>query len=137
MLGPMNSAIEWHDSELLEINVPSTREGELILDAYVHRRAQESSEAAGEGGYQQIKITLSSMQSVHPAPELPLLIQDGVIVLGGEEHRGLLPLPMSFDGTVTLNLLPRDDAAVLLFTGTGIKVEAKGDFRFVERLDFG
>jgi len=93
----MNSAIEWHDSELIEINAISAREGEIVLDAYVHRRAEKSSEAAGEGGCQSVKIRLSSMHSAIPHPELPLLINDGVLVLGGGEHHGLVPLPMRFE----------------------------------------
>lgn len=47
---PMNSSMEWHDSELVAIDAASTTEGEILLDAYVHRKVEEAGDTAVEGG---------------------------------------------------------------------------------------
>ena len=130
---PMNSLIEWHDSELVAIDVASATEGEILLDAYVHRKAGATTV---EGGNQRVRISVPSMRFEDLVPEMPTDIYGGVLVLGGTERNGLVPLPMSFEGDVRLTLTMRDHGRDLLFSGTGMTIEADGEFRFVEMVPF-
>jgi hypothetical protein len=132
----MNSLMEWHDSELVAIDAALATEGEILLDAYVYRKVEEAGDTTVEGGNQRVRINVSSLRFEHPVPEMPSLIDDGVLVLGGAEHNGLVPLPMRFEGEVRLTLTMRDDIPELLFSGTGMTIEADGDFRFVEMVPF-
>jgi hypothetical protein len=132
----MNSAIEWHDSCLIEVAQIPARDGEIVMDAYVHRSDGKPGETPGEGGYQRIRIALSSMQFEDVVPELPADIYEGVLLLGGAVYNDLVPLPMRFEGDASLALTLRSDAQSLTFSGTGIRIEPVGDFRFVEKVDF-
>jgi hypothetical protein len=132
----MNSAMEWHDSELVSVNMSSPAESTIWLDGYVHRETKAASAARFEGGNQRVRISFRSMRFEGQIPEMPTDIYDGVLVLGGAEHNGLVPLPMRFEGEVKLTLTMRDDGRELLFSGAGITLEAEGEFRFVEKVPF-
>lgn len=133
---PMNSAMEWHDSELIAIHAASATAGEILLDAYVHRKMEEAGDTAVKGGNQRVRISVPSMRFEDLVPEMPTDIYDGVLVLGGAAHNGLVSLPMRFEGEVRLTLRMRDDGRELLFSGAGMAIEADGEFRFVEVVPF-
>jgi hypothetical protein len=132
----MNSLMEWHDSELVAIDAALGTDVEILLDAYVYRKLEKAGDAAVEGGNQRVRINMPSMHSEHPVPEMPSLINDGLLVLGGVEQNGLIPLPMRFEGKIRLTLRMRDNIPELLFSGTGMTIEADGEFRFVEMVPF-
>jgi hypothetical protein len=124
-----NRLMEWHDSELLAIDAAPATQGEILLDAYVD-------DTRVEGGNQRVRINVQAMRFEHPVPELPSLIDDGVLVLRGVEHNHLVLLPMRFEGEVRLTLTMRELIPELLFSGTGMTVESDGEFRFVEMVPF-
>ena len=132
----MNSLMEWHDSELVAIDAVSATQGDILLDAYVYRKVEEAGDTAVEGGIQRVRINVASMRFEHPVPEMPSLIDNGILVLGGVEHNDLVPLPMRFEGETKLTLAMRDHIPELLFSGTGMTVKADGEFRFVEMVPF-
>lgn len=132
----MNPLMEWHDSELVAIDAALATGGEILLDAYVYRRGEEDGETAIEGGNQRVRINVPSMRYEHPVPKMPSSIDDAVLVLGGAEHNGLVPLPIRFEGEVRLTLKMRDHIQELLFSGSGMTIEADGEFRFVEMVPF-
>jgi hypothetical protein len=78
----MNSAMELHDSELVAIDAALASEGEILLDAYVHRKLEEAGGTAVEGGNQRVRISVPSMRFQDLVPEMPTDIYDGVLVLG-------------------------------------------------------
>lgn len=132
----MKSVLEWHDSELLAISTESATETVILLDAYVHRKAKQA-DATVEGGNQRVRINLPNMRCENLVPEMPADIYGGLLVLGGVEHNsGLVPLPMHFEGEVTLSLTMRETGQELLFFGTGMTIEPDGEFRFVEVVPF-
>ena len=131
----MKAGMEWHDSELVAVSATTAPEGEILLDAYVHRKV-EAGDTAFEGGTQRVRIGLPSMRFEDLAPEMPTLIDHGVLVLGGVEHNGLVPLPMRFEGEVKLTLTMRDVGPELLFSATGMTIEADDEFHFVEMVPF-
>ena len=128
--------MEWHDSDLIAIDAALATQGEILLDAYVYRKVEEAGDTAVEGGIQRVRINVPFMRFEHPVPEVPSLIGHGVLVLGGVEHNHLVQLPMRFEGKVRLTLTMRDHIPELLFSGTGMTVEADGEFRFVEMVSF-
>ena len=132
----MNSAMEWHDSELIAINAVSPTEGEVLLDAYVYRKVEDADHTSVEGGYQRVRIRVPSMRFGDLAPEMPADIYWGCLVLGGTEHNSPVPLPTRFEGTVGLTLTFRDHSQQLQISGTGVNIVADGEFRFVEIVPF-
>ena len=89
-----------------------------------------------EGGNQRVRISVPSMRFEGDIPEMPTDIYYGLLVLGGAEHNGLVPLPMHFEGEVRLTLTMRDDGRELLLSGAGMTIEADGEFRFLEMVPF-
>lgn len=128
--------LEWHDSELVAIDAASVREGAILLDAYVYRKVEKAGDTAVEGGNQRVKISVPSMRFQDLLPEMPTHIYRGVLLLGGVAHNDLVRLPMRFDGEFKLILTVLDEGRELLFSGTGIAIEADGEFQFVETVPF-
>ena len=84
-LDVMNSAIEWHDSELIAINTVSAHDSVIVVDAYVHRSVETPGVSRGEGGIQRVRINMRSVRIEGDAGELPATIYDGTLGLGGED----------------------------------------------------
>ncbi len=132
----MDSAMEWHDSEIISIDAHSGAESAILLDAYVYRRVETAGATQVEGGNQRVRIGILSMLFVEQLPDLPIEIYAGALVLGGIPCNNLVPLPLRFNGEVTLTIDRRDDGQQLLFSGTAMSIETDGEFRFVEVVPF-
>ena len=132
----MKTAIELHDSECLEIRFDSDGNGVIVLDAYVHRTDGTPGISPGEGGVQRLHMSMTMMTMTGEVGTLPATIYEGSLVLDGFDHDNIVPLPLQAAGNATLRLMLADDARRIHVSGRDISVEAVGEFRFVENVDF-
>jgi hypothetical protein len=130
----MNSAVEFHDSDCLEIISDSDGNSVVILDAYVHRSEGEPGSTPGDGGMQRIHITMGTATRSGEIGTLPATIYKGSLIVGSSSL-GLVPLPFRSSETCDLNLEFLDDASMVRITGNSISIKWEGEFRFVEKVD--
>ena len=132
----MKSAIELHDSECLEIKLSADGRGVLVLDAYIHRTDGEPGVSPGDGGVQRVHISMEMMTTTGEVGSLPATIYEGSLALENSYHDNMVPLPLQAVGGSTLSLMLADDARMIHVSGKDVSVKPRGEFRFVEHVDF-
>ena len=131
----MNAAIEMHDSKCLAVEVEATGQGSVVLDAYVHRTDGEPGVAPGEGGVQRIRISVARMVVEGEVGDLPADIFEGSLNLEETIQDNMVPFPATYSEPARLSMMLSPDARVVVVAGSGISIEAEGEFRFVETVD--
>lgn len=132
----MNQAIEMHDSECLAVEVDEEGRGSVLLDAYVHRTADELGSHRGEGGVQRIRMKIDAMTVEGDVGVLPAYVYMGSLTVGNSVQYNMVPFPTAYRETVHLSMTLLDDGRVILVSGNGISIEVEGEFRFIETVDF-
>ena len=130
----MNSAIEFHDSEVASVRAAS---GDVRLEfsaAYVHRSVGRPGIDAGEGFIQPAEVVFSN--AVHSESEGPCIgeLADGTVLVDGEEYSNHLPVPFAASGKVTGSFIFAS-GGVLTVTGGGVSCQVFGHAKFVEKYD--
>jgi hypothetical protein len=131
----MNTAIEMHDSECLEVEIDEQGNGFVLLDAYVHRTDGNPGISSGQGGIQRIRIKVAHITIEGNVGALPATVYEGSVALKESVQRNIIPLPASSAEKFELEMMLAEDARIIVVAGTGVSIEAEGDFRFVEPFD--
>jgi hypothetical protein len=132
----LNQAIELHDTECLAVEIEDQGCGSVLLDAYVHRSVGEPGISPGEGGVQRIRMKFDAMTIKGEVGPLPSYIYEGSLTVGSTVQDNMVPFPASSSETAALSMMLSDDARIVVVKGITISIEAEGDFRFVEPVDF-
>jgi hypothetical protein len=132
----LNQAIELHDSECLAVEVDGGGGGFVLLDAYIHRTVGDPGISPGEGGIQRIRMKIGAMTIMGEVGTLPAYVYEGSLTIGNTVLDNMIPFPASHHEIATLRIMLADDARIIVLTGERISIEAEGDFRFVEQVDF-
>jgi hypothetical protein len=132
----MNAAIEMHDSECLAIERDGKVHGSVVLDAYVHRTEGEPGVTPGEGGVQRIRIRVAKMVIEGEVGDLPACIYEGSLNFERTVQDNMLPFPATYSEPVRISMMLSPDARVVVIAGSEISIEAEGEFKFVETVDF-
>ncbi len=128
----MNTALEFHDSEVstVEANAGSVRV--LFSAAYVHRSDGVAGVDDGEGYVQAVELRMDNATWKGSLEECVGKISDGDLLVADTPVR-LVPLPYEARDNVRLELQFANGVA-LLVTGTAVHVYHTGEVRFIERL---
>jgi hypothetical protein len=70
------------------------------------------------------------------AGTLPAYVYEGSLTVGSSVQDNMVPFPASYLETAVLSMMLSDDARIILISGEKISIEAEGEFRFVETVDF-
>jgi hypothetical protein len=124
--------LEFHDSTLTAVN-DTTKDVEVVLDAYVHRWDTVGGSSKGTGWMQPFRILICDVSGRSVAPVLPIDIADGRLSVGTITHDNLVRLPLKASDAIRL-LLQLTNGDVVEFVGRSVQVEAVGEARFVEDL---
>lgn len=128
----MNVAIEMHDSECLAVEINETGRGSVLLRAYVHRTTGEPGVSPGDGGVQQVRITLEGMAIEGTVGELPTYIFEGSLMVGESLQDNMVPFPAEYSLPVCLTMMLSSDARVVTVSGKAAAISAEGEFEYVE-----
>jgi len=128
----MNAAIEMHDSQILAIERAGTGLGSVFLKAYVHQTEGQPGVSPGEGGVQRVRIRVKEMTVEGEVGNLPADIYEGSIKFEQTVQDNIVPFPAAYSGPLQMTMMLSPDARVVVVGGSGISIEAEGEFRFVE-----
>jgi hypothetical protein len=127
----MNITIEIHDSTVAEI---SERDGTVIVHfvpAYLHKSEGRPAFDSGTGWVQEVRLIFSGASVSGDFLDWPCDIMDGEIILGGERHRNLIPVPLEVSTPTELRLIC-DSVHTVTVSGRGVRLELVGEPRYVE-----
>jgi len=68
--------------------------------------------------------------------ELPACIYEGSLNFEHSVQDNLLPFPATHSGPARISMMLSPDARVVVVSGSEISIQAEGEFRFVEAVDF-
>lgn len=127
----MNTTIEIHDSTVAEIGERDGRVVVHFVPAYLHKSEGRPAFDSGTGWVQEVRLIFSEASVSGDFPDWPCNIMGGEIILGGERHRNLIPVPLEV-GTPTELRLVCDARHTVTVTGRGVRLELVGEPRYVE-----
>jgi hypothetical protein len=127
----MNTTIEIHDSTVAEI---SERDGTVMvhfLPAYLHKSEGRPTFDSGTGWIQEARLIFAEASISGDFPDWPCDIMGGEIIVGGERHDNLIPVPLEVAKLIELRLIC-DSIHTVTVTGQGVRLELVGEPRYVE-----
>jgi hypothetical protein len=127
----MNTTIEIHDSRVAEI---SERDGTVIVHfqpAYLHKSEGRPAFDSGSGWVQKARLIFSEASTSGDFPDWPCDIMKGEIIVGGERHDNLIPVPLEVAKLTELRLIC-DSVHTVTITGQGVRLELVGEPSYVE-----
>jgi hypothetical protein len=126
----MNTALEFHDSQVSKI---ATRGGDLsatFSSAYIHRSVDKPGVNSGSGYVGPVEMLLSEAIWAGPLHECIGKLSDGKLSVAGKPF-ALVPLPSEHIGPIALELVFAN-GAVLTATAQSLVVRFSGEPHFVE-----
>ena len=127
----MNSAIEFHDSDICAVRLSGSELRLVFNPAYVHRSAGRPGIDPGQGYLQPVEMVFSDAQSSEHGGECIGTISSGFVATELVEYANVIPLPIALSGQVSAEIT-FNSGAVMSVTGSGLSCVPTGDARFVE-----
>jgi hypothetical protein len=127
----MKSAIEFHDSEVVELQVTEGALHILLEPAYVHRSQGRPGIDAGSGFLQAAELVFSEAKYTEKDGPCSGPIDEGSVTIAGKRYSDMMPLPIEGKGAVTAEFTFQS-GATLSITAKGINGFTKGNPQFVE-----
>ena len=132
-LAVMNSALEFHDSEVGAVRMSGGALHVVFDSAYVHGSPGVPGVDPGAGYAQAAELVFSEAQFTEHGACVGA-VSDGVISALGATFDNLVPLPFSVLGRVSAKLT-FTSGGVLNVTSNGVSCTPTGPARFVEKYD--
>ena len=127
----MNTVIEIHDSKVSEI---TNRDGTVIVHfepAYLHKSEGRPGFDAGTGWIQEACLIFADAATSGDYPEWPCDVMDGELIVDGERHPNLIPVPFETSMPTELGLVC-DSIHTVTVRGRGARLELIGEPSYVE-----
>ena len=127
----MNSMIEIHDSRLAEIAWES---GDLVLrfaPAYVHRSEGRPGFDVGSGWLLELDLRIAAAVAESLPTNIPVSLADGRFFEGEIGWDNTIPLPLGFDGEVSLRAIT-GESEWLIVRGQGASIVERGEPVYLE-----
>jgi hypothetical protein len=125
------SAIEIYDSTLASVVDDG---GNVVVDfkpAYIHRSTGTPGVDPGGGWAQDVILRVENGTIDGDLPEMPCDLWEGSLEVGNQKIENIIPLPIDYQGTVTLVLVPQDESRVVI-RGSAISAILVGEPKFIE-----
>jgi hypothetical protein len=126
----MNSALEFHDSEVKAIELAGGVLSIIFSSAYVHRSVGEAGTDPGQGVTQPAELVFSGAECTMLASGCSGKISDGSVLVGAKTY-GLLPLPFSASGDISASFVFAS-GVTLNFTAQSLACSITGSPTYVE-----
>jgi len=129
----VNSAIDFHDSDISQIQETGRCVFVEFAPAYVHKSEGRPGIDTGTGWLQDARLTLTGASVSGNRPLLPESLWDGSLQVGGQKHNNVFPTPIPAVGPVVLNLVFASGHEVVV-SGEAVELEWIGEATYVEEV---
>ncbi len=126
-----NSLIEIHDSTLVSLLIRGD-EAVLRFEFYIHQSAGKPLQDPGSGWSQSGILRIKRPVMNGSFSDFPRDLHNGQITLDGTISKNLIPIPLSHQGSVELQLQSWGD--VISIAGSEIQLELIGEPKYIEEL---
>jgi hypothetical protein len=125
------SAIEIYDSTLVSL---ADNSGHVVIElkpAYIHRSTGTPGVDPGGGWAQDAILRVENGTIDGSVPEMPGDLWEGSLQVGNQRIENIIPLPLDYQGAVTLVLVAQDESRVVI-RGSAISAILVGEPKFIE-----
>jgi hypothetical protein len=125
------SAIEIYDSTLASV---ADNGGHVVIEfkpAYIHRSTATPGVDPGGGWAQDAILRVENGTIDGSVPEMPGDLWEGSLQVGNQRIENIIPLPLDYQGAVTLVLVAQDESRVVI-RGSAISATLVGEPKFIE-----
>jgi hypothetical protein len=126
-----NRVIEIHDSELNSIAIGDVDVVLKLSPAYIHQSEGRPAMDAGTGWVQDAVIRIRGDVISGSISELPCDLWDGYLTLKGERSDNIIPIPLSVEGDIELEITSTSGESVQV-RGDHITLELLGEPKYIE-----
>ena len=130
----MKAALEFHDSDVVELRKADATLHMIFEPAYVHRSEGRPGVDSGSGFLQPAEIVFSGAQHTEKDGPCAGAIAEGLISVSGKKYDSVLPLPFNATGKITAEFT-FESGAVLSVTATGVSCASTGPAQLVDGYD--
>jgi len=130
-LSLMNSALEFHDSEVGSVRRSGGSVTVAFKSVYLHRSAGRPGVDAGAGYVEPGELLFSDAQCTERGGACIGYVSEGVVSAEGSEFANVVPLPLNLAGRVSAKIA-FTSGAVLEITGSAVSYMPTGASKFVE-----
>jgi hypothetical protein len=127
----IKSALEFHDSEVVAVQMEENELHVVLEPAYIHRSAGRPGIDSGSGFLQSAEIVFTDAKFSEKEGPCSGPIEEGIVTVAGKRYNDMLPLPFTAVGAVSAEFT-FESGSVLSINGAGINCFSKGQARFVE-----
>ena len=130
----MKSALEFHDSDVVELRPDGSTLHMIFEPAYVHRSNGRPGVDAGSGFLQPAEIVFTGAQFNEKDGPCRGAISEGMIAVAGKKFDSVFPLPFEASGKVAAEFT-FESGAVLSVTAAGVSCASTGPAELVDGYD--
>jgi hypothetical protein len=127
----VNTAIEIHDSTIAEVIELNGTVFVHFQRAYLHKSEGQPAFDAGTGWVQEARLFFSEASVSGDFPDWPCDVTGGEIVVDGERHNNLIPVPLETSKPTEMRLVCNSIHTVTI-PSCGVRLELVGEPKFVE-----
>jgi hypothetical protein len=127
----LKSALEFHDSDVVDLRQSEASLTLVFEPAYVHRSEGRPGVDAGSGFLQPAEIEFTGAQFTEKDGPCRGAISEGMISVSGKRFDSVLPLPYDAKGKVSAEFT-FESGAVLSITAAGVSCASTGPAELVD-----
>lgn len=127
----LKAALEFHDSDVVELRHADATLRMIFEPAYVHRSTGRPGVDSGSGFLQPAEIVFSGAQFTEKDGPCKGAISEGLITVSGKRFDSVFPLPYTVTGKVSAEFT-FESGAVLSITATGVSCASTGPAQLVD-----
>jgi hypothetical protein len=125
------TAIEIYDSTLGSVAEDGRHVVIELKPAYIHRSTGTPGVDPGGGWAQDAILRVENGTIDGSVPEVPCDLWEGSLQVGNQRIENIIPLPLDYQGAVTLLLVAQDESRVVI-RGSAIFATLVGEPKFIE-----
>lgn len=125
------SAIEIYDSTLASVGDDGGHVVIKFKPAYIHRSTGTPGVDPGGGWVQDAILRVENGTIDGSVPRMPGDLWEGSLQVGNQRVENIIPLPLDYQGAVTLVLVAQDESRMVI-RGSAISAILVGQPRFIE-----
>jgi hypothetical protein len=130
----LKSALEFHDSDVVELRKSDAALHMIFEPAYVHRSEGRPGVDSGSGFLQPAEIIFTEAQYTEKDGPCTGSISEGLISISGKRFDSVFPLPFNAAGKVSAEFT-FESGAVLSITATAVSSASTGPAQLVDGYD--
>lgn len=129
----MNTAMEMHDSVVLQAEGSVDGSGFILFQAVVFRSSERPALDPGESGWQNVRMTFTDMDVEGLIPNDRPYAAAGYLSVDGTRDDGLIPFPANHVGEILLSMVLSDEFETTNIRASSVSIKAEGEFE-LERI---